>query len=62
MALTVPCPECGTKLLAPESAVGQRLRCPKCGTLTTVPDLLPAQEVDVVEAKAVSSPVVANTL
>lgn len=56
MALTVPCPECGTKLLAPDSAVGQRLRCPKCGTLTTVPDLLPAQEVDVVEAKAVAPP------
>ena len=43
MPLTVPCPECGTKLLAPDSAVGQRLRCPKCGTLATVPDLLPAQ-------------------
>jgi hypothetical protein len=56
MPLTVPCPECGTKLLAPDSAVGQRLRCPKCGTLATVPDLLPAQEVDVVEAKAVAPP------
>jgi hypothetical protein len=56
MALTVPCPECGTKLVAPDSAVGRQLRCPKCGTLTTVPDLLPAQEVEVVEAKAVAPP------
>lgn len=53
MALTVPCPACGTKLLAPDSAVGQRLRCPKCGTLATVPNLLPAEEVQVVEAKVV---------
>jgi hypothetical protein len=56
MPLTVPCPECGTKLVAPDSAVGQRLRCPKCGTLATVPDLLPAEEVAVVEAKVVPPP------
>jgi hypothetical protein len=56
MALTVPCPKCATKLLAPDSAVGRQLRCPKCGTLATVPDLLPAEEVPVVEAAVVKPP------
>ncbi|MBN9118781.1 MAG: hypothetical protein J0I06_06420 [Planctomycetes bacterium] len=56
MALTVPCPKCAMKLLAPDSAVGRQLRCPRCGTLATVPDLLPAEEVQVVEAVAVSPP------
>lgn len=59
MPLTVPCPKCATKLLAPNSAVGRQLRCPKCGSLATVPDLIPAEEVevvDVVEAKVVPPP------
>src|SRR5262245_59823562 len=55
MSLTVPCP-CGTKLLAPDSAVGQRFRCPKCGELVTVPTLLPAEEVAVVEATVLPPP------
>lgn len=49
-SLVVPC-QCGTKLAAPESAVGKQIRCPKCGALTTVPAMLPAEEVPVVEAK-----------
>lgn len=49
-SLVVPCP-CGTKLAAPESAVGKQIRCPKCGALTTVPAMLPAEEVKVVDAK-----------
>jgi hypothetical protein len=56
MPLTVPCPKCATKLLAPDSAVGQRLRCPKCGSLAVVPDLIPAEEVPVVEATVVPPP------
>lgn len=49
-SLVVPC-QCGTKLAAPESAVGKQIRCPKCGALTTVPALVPAEEVPVVDAK-----------
>jgi hypothetical protein len=55
-ALVVPCPTCATKLSAPESAVGKQIRCPKCGGLATVPDLIPAEEVPVVEAKVVQPP------
>lgn len=55
-ALVVPCPKCATRLSAPESAVGKQIRCPRCGGLATVPDLLPAQEVEVVEAKVVVPP------
>lgn len=54
-SLVVPC-KCGTKLAAPESAVGKQIRCPKCGALTTVPAMLPAEEVPVVDAKVTAPP------
>ena len=39
MPITVVCPGCGTKLGAPDTAVGKRVRCPKpnCGTAVPVP-------------------------
>lgn len=55
-SLVVPCPKCTAKLAAPESAVGKQIRCPKCGAIATVPNIIPAEEVPVVEAKVAAKP------
>lgn len=36
MPIVVTCPECSTKLSAPDSAVGKQVRCPKCGAAAPV--------------------------
>jgi hypothetical protein len=51
MPIVVTCPGCPTKLSAPDSAAGKQIRCPKCGAVAPVPNLIPAEEVPVVEAK-----------
>src|SRR6266545_5416443 len=50
MPIVVTCPGCPTKLSAPDNAAGKQIRCPKCGAVAPVPDLIPAEEVPVVEA------------
>lgn len=52
MPIVVICPHCTTKLSAPDSAVGKHVKCPRpdCGTIVEVPELLPAEEVPVVDA------------
>ena len=65
MPIVVTCPKCPTKLSAPDSAAGKAVRCPKCGAAAPVPNLLPAEEMPVVEAtvappKAKPKPVVAD--
>jgi predicted Zn finger-like uncharacterized protein len=35
MPVTVPCPNCGTKLRIPDTAVGKRVKCSKCATAFT---------------------------
>src|SRR5579884_1912530 len=37
MSISLVCSRCGTKLKAPERAVGRRTQCPKCGTPLVVP-------------------------
>jgi len=37
MPISVTCGSCSTKLKAPESAAGRKVKCPKCGTLAPVP-------------------------
>ena len=58
MPILVVCPGCGTKLNAPDSGAGKKVRCPKpgCGTLVPVPDLLPVEEVPVVDAEPLPPP------
>ena len=51
MPIVVTCPGCPAKLTAPDHAAGKQIRCPKCGAAAPVPDLIPAEEVPVVEAK-----------
>ena len=65
MPIVVTCPKCPTKLSAPDTAAGKAVRCPKCGAAAPVPNLLPAEEMPVVEAtvvppKARPKPVVAD--
>ena len=36
MPISVACPTCGTKLRAPDDAVGKKVKCPKCATLIAV--------------------------
>ncbi len=35
--MLINCDSCGSKLRAPESAIGKRVKCPKCGTILNVP-------------------------
>ncbi len=37
MPLSLPCPGCGARLRAPDSALGRTLRCPKCNGPVVVP-------------------------
>jgi uncharacterized protein len=37
MPISVACPTCGTKLKAPDDAVGKKVKCPKCASLVVVP-------------------------
>jgi uncharacterized Tic20 family protein len=37
MPISVACPTCGTKLKAPDSAAGKKVKCPKCNILIEVP-------------------------
>ena len=37
MPISVACPTCGTKLKAPDNAVGKKVKCPKCASLVVVP-------------------------
>jgi hypothetical protein len=37
MPVTVTCPNCATKLKAPDSAVGRKVKCPKCEGVIAVP-------------------------
>jgi DNA-directed RNA polymerase subunit M/transcription elongation factor TFIIS len=39
------CPNCGTKLKAPDEAAGRQTRCPKCGTTMTVPEAVVDMEL-----------------
>jgi uncharacterized protein len=36
MPISVSCPSCGTKMKAPDNAVGKKVKCPKCANLITV--------------------------
>jgi len=36
MPISVACPTCGTKLRAPDTAVGKKIKCPKCASLIPV--------------------------
>ncbi len=56
MSIVVPCPKCGTKLSAPDSAAGKHVRCPKfgCAAAATVPAIIPAEEIEVVDATPAS--------
>jgi hypothetical protein len=56
--ILVECPGCGTKLSAPDSGAGKKVRCPKagCGTLVPVPMPLPVEEVPVVDAEPAPPP------
>lgn len=38
MAIAVICPQCGSRLNAPDIAAGKRVKCPKCQALVNVPD------------------------
>src|SRR5262245_48293441 len=39
MPITVTCPSCSTRLAAPDTAAGKKVKCPKagCGTIVSVP-------------------------
>jgi hypothetical protein len=37
MPIVFPCPECSSRLKAPEGASGHKIKCPKCNTPVTVP-------------------------
>jgi len=45
MPISVACPTCGTKLKAPDDAVGKKVKCPKCASLIDV--LAPEDEAAV---------------
>ena len=54
MAEVIECTECGAKLkVAALPAPGKKIRCPKCGAAAPVPDLIPSEEVPVVDAVVV---------
>jgi uncharacterized Tic20 family protein len=48
MPISVACPTCGTKLKAPDTAVGKKIKCPKCASL------IPITEADAGGASAVT--------
>ena len=37
MAITVKCPQCSSKLTAPDERAGKRGRCPSCGAIVRIP-------------------------
>ncbi len=47
MPISFQCPNCGKKLKAPESAVGQSSTCPGCGKMVTCPE--PVYDAEIVE-------------
>ncbi len=56
MSITLPCPKCGAILSFSEKYVGARVRCTKfgCGALVSVPDLIPAEEVQIIDAAPIA--------
>jgi hypothetical protein len=56
MPIIVVCPGCGTKLNAPDTAAGKRVRCPKpdCGTAVAVP--APVAEFEAVDEQTPAKP------
>ncbi len=46
MTISFQCPHCGTKLTAPEFAVGKSLACPHCESQVTCPE--PVYDAEVV--------------
>jgi len=54
MAISFPCPRCGKKLKAPDSAVGKSSKCPGCGGPVTCPE--PVYDAEVVELTPLESP------
>jgi hypothetical protein len=62
MSISVVCPQCASRLNAPDIAAGKKVKCPKCQTLVNVPSVSPAVAegfvvVDAPAAKtSVSSP------
>ena len=55
MPILVECPACGTKLSAPDSGAGKKVRCPKVGCGTLVPVPMPFEEAPV-DAELVPPP------
>jgi hypothetical protein len=55
MPIPVICGSCGTKLKAPDSAAGRKVKCPKCGTLASVPAGKTASPVVVAKTTPVKS-------
>lgn len=49
MAIAVVCPQCSSRLNAPDIAAGKRVKCPKCQTLVNVPQAAPASSMGYVE-------------
>lgn len=47
MPVTVACPGCSSKLKAPDTAAGKKVKCPKCAVMLTVPDA--AEDFEVVD-------------
>ena len=45
MPIAVQCPECSSRLNAPDAAAGKTLSCPKCNAALHVPAAAPAFEV-----------------
>ncbi|CAN5607420.1 hypothetical protein BH11PLA2_BH11PLA2_06520 [soil metagenome] len=37
MSIAVQCPECNSRLNAPDAAAGKRVKCPKCATVMQIP-------------------------
>ncbi|HJZ56426.1 MAG TPA: hypothetical protein VKE74_15785, partial [Gemmataceae bacterium] len=57
MPIPVLCPDCSSRLNAPDAAAGKNVKCPKCGTLMTIPAPQPADGGEVVEADLAPEPV-----
>lgn len=56
MPLSVACPVCGTRLRAPDSSAGKRVKCPECGEVVAVPAAAPqTEEIPVAEVERPSS-------
>ncbi len=53
MPLPILCPVCGSKTMAPETALGKRAKCPKCSATLLIPVAILATVIESPQAKSV---------